>query len=151
SEENCGCGECVVITVRRAGCAALAMSGYRGTAAVNCSVRGLPVLTRSRHRAEASQIEAQGGPGSGIPPAKMSQRVSLSDGEGLLPSLCSDELRVERTDQRVRQRSTHRVRDFVFARFAERPVFARPNLWCMIFIDRERHGSSSKQRLVCGP
>jgi hypothetical protein len=32
------------------------------------------------------------------------------------------------------------VRDFVFARFAERPVFARPNLWCMIFIDRERHG-----------
>ena len=96
--------------------------------------------TRSRHRAEASQIEAQAGPGSGIPPAKMSQRVSLSDGEGLLPSLCSDEPRAERTDQRVRQRSTHRVRDFVFARFAERPVFARPNLWCMIFIDRERHG-----------
>src|SRR5438477_2815555 len=50
------------------------------------------------------------------------------------------EPRAERTDQRVRQRSTHRVRDFVFARFAERPVFARPNLWCMIFIDRERHG-----------
>jgi len=98
------------------------------------------VLTRSRHRAEAFQIEAQAGPGSGIPPAKMSQRVSLSDGEGLLPSLCSDEPRAERTDQRVRQRSTHRVRDFVFARFAERPVFARPNLWCMIFIDRERHG-----------
>ena len=97
-------------------------------------------LTRSRHRAEAFQIEAQAGPGSGIPPAKMSQRVSLSDGEGLLPSLCSDEPRAERTDQRVRQRSTHRVRDFVFARFAERPVFARPNLWCMIFIDRERHG-----------
>jgi hypothetical protein len=83
-------------------------------------------LTRSRHRAEAFQIEAQAGPGSGIPPAKMSQRVSLSDGEGLLPSLCSDEPRAERTDQRVRQRSTHRVRDFVFARFAERPVFARP-------------------------
>ena len=80
----------------------------------------------SRHRAEAFQIEAQAGPGSGIPPAKMSQRVSLSDGEGLLPSLCSDEPRAERTDQRVRQRSTHRVRDFVFARFAERPVFARP-------------------------
>jgi len=96
--------------------------------------------TRSRHRAEASQIEAQAGPGSGIPPAKMSQRVSLSDGEGLLPSLCSDEPRAERTDQRVRQRSTHRVRDFVFARSAERPVFARPNLWCMIFIDCERHG-----------
>src|SRR3984893_8437836 len=54
------------------------------------------------------------------------QRVSLNDGEGLLPSLCSDEPRAERTDQRVRQRSTHRVRDFVFARFAERPVFARP-------------------------
>src|SRR5262245_23060777 len=36
-------------------------------------------LTRSRHRAEAFQIEAQAGPGSGIPPAKMSQRVSLSD------------------------------------------------------------------------
>src|SRR5262245_65860242 len=89
------------------------------------------------HRAEAFQIEARAGPGSGIPPAKMSQRVSLSDGEGLLPSLCSDEPRAERTDQRVRQRSTHRVRDFVFARFAERPVFARPNLWCMIFIDRE--------------
>ena len=84
------------------------------------------LLTRSRHRAEAFQIEAQAGPGSGIPPAKMSQRVSLSDGEGLLPSLCSDEPRAERTDQRVRQRSTHRVRDFVFARFAERPVFARP-------------------------
>src|ERR1700688_4504916 len=83
-------------------------------------------MTRSRHRAEAFQIEAQAGPGSGIPPAKMSQRVSLSDGEGLLPSLCSDEPRAERTDQRVRQRSTHRVRDFVFARFAERPVFARP-------------------------
>jgi hypothetical protein len=99
-----------------------------------------PPMTRSRHRAEAFQIEAQAGPGSGIPPAKMSQRVSLSDGEGLLPSLCSDEPRAERTDQRVRQRSTHRVRDFVFARFAERPVFARPNLWCMIFIDRERHG-----------
>jgi hypothetical protein len=66
------------------------------------------------------------GRGSGTPPAKMSQRVSLSDGEGLLPSLCSDEPRAERTDQRVRQRSTHRVRDFVFARFAERPVFARP-------------------------
>jgi hypothetical protein len=105
-----------------------------------CSCRVLPVMTRSRHRAEAFQIEAQAGPGSGIPPAKMSQRVSLSDGEGLLPSLCSDEPRAERTDQRVRQRSTHRVRDFVFARFAERPVFARPNLWCMIFIDRERHG-----------
>src|SRR5271154_2365160 len=58
-------------------------------------------LTRSRHRAEAFQIEAQAGPGSGIPPAKMSQRVSLSDGEGLLPSLCSDEPRAERTDQRV--------------------------------------------------
>ena len=98
------------------------------------------LVTRSRHRAEAFQIEAQAGPGSGIPPAKMSQRVSLSEGEGLLPSLCSDEPRAERTDQRVRQRSTHRVRDFVFARFAERPVFARPNLWCMIFIDRERHG-----------
>src|SRR4051812_22549627 len=27
------------------------------------------------------------------------------------------------SDQRVRQRSTHRVRDFVFARFAARPVF----------------------------
>src|SRR5437016_5752223 len=61
------------------------------------------------------KIEAQAGPGSGIPPAKMSLRVSLSDGEGLLPSLCSDEPRAERTDQRVRQRSTHRVRDFVFA------------------------------------
>ena len=85
-----------------------------------------PLVTRSRHRAEAFQIEAQAGPGSGIPPAKMSQRVSLNDGEGLLPSLCSDEPRAERTDQRVRQRSTHRVRDFVFARFAERPVFARP-------------------------
>ena len=97
-------------------------------------------MTRSRHRAEAFQIEAQAGPGSGIPPARMSQRVSLSDGEGLLPSLCCDEPRAERTDQRVRQRSTHRVRDFVFARSAERPVFARPNLWCMIFIDRERHG-----------
>ena len=84
--------------------------------------------TRSRHRAEAFQIEAQAGPGSGIPPAKMSQRVSLSDGEGLLPSLCSDEPRAERTDQRVRQRSTHRVRDFVFARFAERPVFAGPTV-----------------------
>ena len=148
-------------------------------------------LTRSRHRAEAFQIEAQAGPGSGIPPAKMSQRVSLSDGEGLLPSLCCDEPRAERTDQRVRQRSTHRVRDFVFARFgeqgnrvkpnlgkigilgplrvnqndsirvsdeifeskraftrfpcfAERPVFARPNLWCMIFIDRECHGVIEK-------
>jgi hypothetical protein len=32
------------------------------------------------------------------------------------------------------------VRDFVFARFAERPVFRSENLWCMIFIDRERHG-----------
>ena len=105
-----------------------------------CSLRFGLKVTRSRHRAEAFQIEAQAGPGSGIPPAKMSQRVSLSDGEGLLPSLCSDEPRAERTDQRVRQRSTHRVRDFVFARFAERPVFARPNLWCMIFIDRERHG-----------
>ena len=72
-------------------------------------------MTRSRHRAEAFQIEAQAGPGSGIPPAKMSQRVSLNDGEGLLPSLCSDEPRAERTDQRVRQRSSHRVRDFVFA------------------------------------
>jgi hypothetical protein len=102
--------------------------------------RRQPLLTRSRHRAEAFQIEAQAGPGSGIPPAKMSQRVSLSDGEGLLPSLCSDEPRAERTDQRVRQRSTDRVRDFVFARSAERPVFARPNLWCMIFIDCERHG-----------
>ena len=69
--------------------------------------------TRSRHRAEAFQIQAQGGPGSCIPPAKMSQRVSLSDGEGLLPSLCSDDPRTERTDQRVRQRLTHRVRDFV--------------------------------------
>ena len=115
-------------------------SAYWGAAEKICSLRGLPGVTRSRHRAEAFQIEAQAGPGSGIPPAKMSQRVSLSDGEGLLPSLCSDEPRAERTDQRVRQRSTHRVRDFVFARFAERPVFARPNLWCMIFIDRERHG-----------
>ena len=83
-----------------------------------------PLVTRSMHRAEAFQIEAQAGPGSGIPPAKMSQRVSLSDGEGLLPSLCSDEPRAERTDQRVRQPSTHRVRDFVFARFAERPFWA---------------------------
>jgi len=113
---------------------------YWGEAENICSLRGFRILTRSRHRAEAFQIEAQAGPGSGIPPAKMSQRVSPSDGEGLLPSLCSDEPRAERTDQRVRQRSTHRVRDFVFARFAERPVFARPNLWCMIFIDRERHG-----------
>ncbi len=95
-------------------------SGHHRTSAE--SVR----LTRSRHRAEAFQIEAQAGPGSGIPPAKMSRRVSLSDGEGLLPSLCSDEPRAKRMDQRVRQRSTHRVRDFVFARFAERPVFARP-------------------------
>jgi hypothetical protein len=70
------------------------------------------LMTRSRHRAEAFQIEAQAGPGPGIPPAKMSQRVSLNDGEGLLPSLCSDEPRAERTDQRVRQRSTHRVRRF---------------------------------------
>jgi len=115
-------------------------SGHWGTAVKKCSHRAFPGVTQSRHRAEAFQIEAQAGPGSGIPPAKMSQRVSLSDGEGLLPSLCSDEPRAERTDQRVRQRSTHRVRDFVFARFAERPVFARPNLWCMIFIDRERHG-----------
>src|SRR5256885_467655 len=60
--------------------------------------RARPSLTRSRHRAEASQIEAQAGPGSGIPPAKKSQRVSLSDGEGLLPSLCSYEPRAERTD-----------------------------------------------------
>ena len=126
-------------------------SGHWGTAVKNCSLRKLPSMTRSRHRAEAFQIEAQAGPGSGIPPAKMSQRVSLSDGEGLLPSLCSDEPRAERTDQRVRQRSTHRVRDFVFARFAERPVFARPNLWCMIFIIANVTGSSSKQRLVRGP
>jgi hypothetical protein len=126
-------------------------SGHGGTAVKNCSLRKLPSMTRSRHRAEAFQIEAQAGPGSGIPPAKMSQRVSLSDGEGLLPSLCSDEPRAERTDQRVRQRSTHRVRDFVFARFAERPVFARPNLWCMIFIIANVTGSSSKQRLVRGP
>jgi hypothetical protein len=104
------------------------------------SVPTAPLLTRNRHRAEAFQIEAQAGPGSGLPPAKMAQRVSLSEGEGLPPSLCSDEPRAERTDQRVRQRSTHRVRDFVFARFAERPVFARPNPWCMILIDREGHG-----------
>jgi hypothetical protein len=43
-------------------------------------------------------------------------------------------------DRSTRRRDAHGVRDFVFARFAERPVFARPNLWCMIFIDRERHG-----------
>src|SRR3954452_16476066 len=109
----------------------------------------MSIMTRSRHRAEAFQIEAQAGPGSGIPPAKMSQRVSLSDGEGLLPSLCSDEPRAERMDQRVRQRSTHRVCDFVFARFA-RPVFARPNLWCMIFIHRERHGVIEPTELVRG-
>src|SRR5215831_16998368 len=30
--------------------------------------------------------------------------------------------------------------DFLFARFAERPVFPRPDLWCMIFIYCERHG-----------
>ena len=112
--------------------------------------RGRPVLARFG-RAEAFQIEAQARPGPGIPPAKMSQRVSLNDGEGLLPSLCSDEPRAERTDQRVRQRSTHIVRDFVFARFAERPVFARPNLWCIIFIIANVTGSSSKQRLVRGP
>jgi hypothetical protein len=94
-------------------------------------------MTRSRHRAEAFQIEAQARPGSGILPAKMAQRVS--EGEGLPHSLCRDEPRAERTDH-APQRSTHRERDFVFARFAERPVFARPNLWCMIFIDRERHG-----------
>src|SRR5215510_4590823 len=100
------------------------------------------LMTRSRHRAEAFQIEAQAGPGSGIPPAKMSQRVSLSDGEGLLPSLCSDEPHAQRTDQRDRQRSTHRVRDFVFARFAERPVFARPTeTSCRI--KRERHADRS--------
>ncbi len=51
-----------------------------------------------------------------MPPAKMSQRVSLSDGEGLLPALCSEPR--AGTDQRVRQRSTHRVRDFVFARLS---------------------------------
>jgi hypothetical protein len=95
---------------------------YRGQNRLGTGQHGLrsrrrmsPLLTRSRHRAEAFQIEAQAGPGSGIPPAKTSQRVSLSDGEGLLPSLCSDEPRAERTEQRVRQRSTHRVRDFVFA------------------------------------
>ena len=111
-------------TSRPAGVRLPRCTGRAQGAPVNRSAR--PEVTRSRHRAEAFQIEAQAGPGSGIPPAKMSQRVSLSDGEGLLPSLCSDEPRAERTDQRVRQRSTHRVRDFVFARFAERPVFARP-------------------------
>src|SRR4029453_7638056 len=98
-------------------------------------------MTRSRHRAEAFQIEAQAGPGSGIPPAKMSQRVSLSDGEGLLPSLCSDEPRAERTDQRVRQRVTHRVRDFVFAA-SQSGRSLQDRIFGAIFIDRERHGGN---------
>jgi hypothetical protein len=104
------------------------------------SLWGFPILTRSRHRAEAFQIEAQAGRRSGIPPAKMAQRVSLSEGEGFRPLYVAMSRARKDTDQRVGQRSTHRVRDFVFARFPERPVFARPNLWCMIFIDREGHG-----------
>jgi hypothetical protein len=97
-------------------------------------------MTRSRHRAEAFQIEAQAGPGSGIPPAEMSQRVSPSEGEGLpLLYVAMSRAQKERTSVFASGLRIECAISSSRASQSGRSLQDR-HLWCMIFIDRERHG-----------